>query len=67
MHTMSLRLDDDVAQPAIEAAKAQGLSFNEYVQRAVAASLHADRQDLIAHVRADMERYAPILDYLGTH
>jgi hypothetical protein len=67
MHTMSLRLDEAIAQPALEAAKAEGISFNEYVQRAIAASLDADRRALIAQVRDDMGRYAPILEYLGTH
>lgn len=67
MHTMSLRLDDSIAQPAIEAAKAMGISFNEYVARAVVISLDERRQRLLAGARADMKRYSAVVEYLATH
>lgn len=67
MHTMTLRLDESIAQPAIEAANAMGLSLNEYVSRAVAASLNERQAALLAGVREDMGRYAAIVEYLGTH
>lgn len=67
MHTMTLRLDDQIAQPAIEAAKAMGISLNEYVSRAVASSLVDRKAELLAGVREDMARYSAIVEYLGTH
>ena len=67
MHTLTLRLDDQIAQPAIEAARALGVSLNEYISRAVAASLVDRNTMLLAGVRGDMERYSAILEYLGTH
>jgi predicted transcriptional regulator len=67
MHTMTLRLDDQIAQPAIEAAKAMGVSLNEYVSRAVVASLTDRQATILAGVREDMERYSAIVEYLGTH
>jgi 23S rRNA A1618 N6-methylase RlmF len=67
MHTMTLRLDDQIAQPAIEAAKAMGVSLNEYVTRAVAASLTDRQATILTGVREDMERYSAIIEYLGTH
>ncbi len=67
MHTMTLRLDDQIAQPAIEAAKAMGVSLNEYVARAVTASLTDRQTKLLTDVRKDMERYSAIVEYLGTH
>lgn len=64
---MTLRLDDQIAQPAIEAAKAMGVSLNEYVARAVTASLTDRQTKLLTDVREDMERYSAIVEYLGTH
>jgi uncharacterized protein (DUF1778 family) len=67
MHTMTLRLDEDVAQPAIEAATAIGVSLNEFVSRAIVQSLVLRREEILAGVRDDMARYSEVLDYLGTH
>lgn len=67
MHTMTLRLEPDVAQPAIEAAKAIGVSLNEFVSQAIVLSLTQRREQILAGVREDMVRYSDVLDYLGTH
>ena len=67
MHTMTLRLDPDVAQPAIEAAKAMGVSLNEYVSRAIVISLKQRRDEIMDGVREDMIRYSEVLDYLGNN
>ncbi len=67
MHTTSLRLDDEIAEPALEAAKALGLSFNEFVSRAISAALSEHRLEVIAAVKADMQKYSSVLEYLGTH
>jgi len=67
MHAMTLRLDEAVAQPAIEAAKAMGISLNEFVSRAIVLSLESRREQLLAGVREDMTRYAEVLEYLATH
>jgi hypothetical protein len=64
---MRMQLDDEIARPAREAAQAIGISFDEFVTRAVVAALADRRRELVASVQRDRQQYSALLEYLGTH
>jgi hypothetical protein len=67
MKAVTIRFDDRVAAPATEAARALGISFNEYVQRAVTEKLAADQDGVRERARRNIEKYRSVIDYLGSH
>lgn len=67
MKTVSIRFDDSVAQPAIEAARSLNMSFNEFVQRAVMEKVTAQNDEVLRRARENMRRYASVMDYLAKH
>lgn len=67
MRTFTLELDDGLFRAATEAANAMGVTLNEYVAGAVAASLEARRVSLVSGVHDDLARYSDIIGYLKSH
>ena len=67
MKAVTIRFDDRLAAPAAEAARAQGISFNEYVQRAVGEKLAAAQDDVRRRARRNIATYKGIIDYLSDH
>lgn len=67
MKAVTIRFDEWLAAPATEAARAQGISFNEYVQRAVHEKLSTEQDVVRRRARANIDRYRSVLDYLSDH
>jgi hypothetical protein len=67
MKAVTIRFKEGLAAPAAEAARAQGISFNEYVQRAVKEKLAAEQDDVRRRARRNIAKYQSVIDYLSGH